>query len=76
MEEAITIVEQAEAVIIVGTSLQVYPAAGLLQYAAYDAEIYLVDPKPALGSSDRIKVYSENASTGIQKVIDQINLNL
>jgi NAD-dependent deacetylase len=76
MEDAISIVEQAEAVIIVGTSMQVYPAAGLLQYASYDAEIYFVDPNPALASSHRIKVFSENASTGVRKVIDQINLNL
>jgi NAD-dependent deacetylase len=76
MEEAISIVEQAEVVIIVGTSMQVYPAAGLLQYASYDAEIYFVDPNPSLGSSERIKIYSENATTGVQKVIDQINHNL
>jgi len=75
MDEAISIVEQSEAVIIIGTSLQVYPAAGLLQYASYDAEIYFVDPHPALESSDRIKVYSENATTGVQKVIDHINRN-
>lgn len=73
MEKAVSVVEQAEAVIIVGTSLQVYPAAGLLQYAHYDAKIYFVDPNPALVSSERIRVYSENATTGVQKVIDQIN---
>jgi NAD-dependent deacetylase len=74
MDEAISIVEQADAVIIVGTSLQVYPAAGLLQYASQDAKVYFVDPNPSLVSSNRIMVFSENATTGIQKVIDQINL--
>lgn len=76
MDEAISVVEQAETVIIVGTSLQVYPAAGLLQYASYDAKVYFVDPNPTLVPSNRIQVYSENASTGVQKVINQINLNL
>ncbi len=76
MDEAISLVEHAEAIIIIGTSLQVYPAAGLLQYASYDAKIYFVDPNPALVSSDRITVYSENATTGVQKVIDQLNLNI
>lgn len=74
MEKAISIVEQAEVVIVVGTSLQVYPAAGLLQYASYDAKVYFVDPNPTLVSSNRINVISENATTGVQKVIDQINL--
>jgi NAD-dependent deacetylase len=76
MDEAISIVEQAEAVIIVGTSLQVYPAAGLLQYSSNSAKIYFVDPNPALASTNRITVFSENASTGVQKVIDHINCNL
>ena len=74
MEKAISIVEQAEVVIIVGTSLQVYPAAGLVQYASFNAKIYFVDPNPTLVSSNRINVISENATTGVQKVIDQINL--
>jgi NAD-dependent deacetylase len=76
MDEAISVVEQAEVVIIVGTSMQVYPAAGLLQYASYNAQIYFVDPNPALVSSSSIQVYSEKATTGVQKVINQINLNL
>ena len=76
MEDAISIVEQADALIIVGTSLQVYPAAGLLQYASQNAMVYFVDPNPSLVSSDRIMVFSENATTGVQKVIDQINHNL
>ena len=76
MDEAISVVEQAETVIIVGTSLQVYPAAGLMQYASHNAKVYFVDPNPSLVSSGRIKVYSENATSGVQKVIDQINLNL
>jgi NAD-dependent deacetylase len=76
MEEAISIVEQAEAVIIVGTSLQVYPAAGLLKFASNGAKVYFVDPNPTLVSSNRISVYAENATTGVQKVIDEINLTL
>lgn len=75
MDEATFIVEKADAVIIVGTSLQVYPAAGLLQYASYDSKIYFVDPNPTLVSSKRIKIYAESATSGVQKVIDHINLN-
>ena len=73
MEEAVSLVEAAETVIIVGTSMAVYPAAGLLQYVSPASHIYFVDPKPALDSSERITVFSEKATSGVQKVIDQIN---
>jgi len=73
MEEAILLVNKADAVIIVGTSMQVYPAAGLMQYARTDAQIYFVDPKPAIDSSEKVTVFSEKATTGIPKVIDLLN---
>jgi len=53
--------------------MQVYPAAGLIQYAPDDAKIYFVDPKPSMESSKNLKVFSENASTGVQKVVDELN---
>jgi len=73
IDTAIDIVEKAEAVIIVGTSMQVYPAAGLIQYASQNAHIYFVDPKPSISSSKRITVIAEKATSGISKVISQIN---
>lgn len=48
MENAIPLVEKADIVVIVGTSLAVYPAAGLVNYARHDAEIYLIDPNISL----------------------------
>ncbi len=72
MDEAITIVEKADAVIIVGTSMQVYPAAGLMQYAPEHAKLYFVDPNPSLSSNDTLTVISENATTGVAKVIEMI----
>jgi NAD-dependent deacetylase len=47
IEEAITIVEKADILIIIGTSMQVYPAAGLLHYASQTVPVYYIDPKPA-----------------------------
>ena len=44
MEQAIDLVAQADIVLIVGTSLSVYPAAGLYRYAVPDAPIYIIDP--------------------------------
>ena len=45
IEAAIDAVEAADILLIVGTSLQVYPAAGLYRYAGMDTPIYIIDPK-------------------------------
>ena len=45
IEKAIDAVEAADMLLIVGTSLQVYPAAGLYRYAGMDTPIYIIDPK-------------------------------
>lgn len=73
IEIAAEIVEQADVIIIVGTSMQVYPAAGLMQYAKEDAKIYFVDPKPSISETKRIAVFAENASTGVQKIVSLLN---
>ena len=72
IEVAAELVEQADIVIIVGTSMQVYPAAGLIQYAREDAACYFVDPSPSMHSNSRIKVFAEKASTGVPKVLEEI----
>ena len=43
---AIEITESADIFVVIGTSLNVYPAAGLLQYVKHGVPIYLIDPKP------------------------------
>lgn len=73
LETAIQLVEAADILIIIGTSMQVYPAAGLIQYAKNKAPIYFVDPKPSIASSERIRVFSEKATTGVPKVVAHIN---
>lgn len=70
IEVAADVVARADAVIIVGTSMQVYPAAGLVQYAKPDAHIYFVDPKPSISESKRITVFAEKASIGVPKVVE------
>ena len=69
IEVAAEIVEKADTILIVGTSMQVYPAAGLLQYAKQGAHIYFVDPKPSISENRRITVFAEKASSGVQKVV-------
>lgn len=56
--EAINIVEKADYLIIIGTSLQVYPAAGLIDYAKLTIPVYYIDPNP--GSIPSMHYYIEN----------------
>ena len=57
IEKAIEYVETADVFLIIGTSLNVYPAAGLLNYVPRDVPVYLIDPKEVPIASDR-KVYA------------------
>jgi len=72
MEVAVQLVEVSDIVIIVGTSMQVYPAAGLVEYAPTHSQVYFVDPNPSLSSTEKITVFAEKATTGIGKVISEI----
>jgi NAD-dependent deacetylase len=47
LQKAIPLVQKADLLIVIGTSLQVYPAAGLVGFANHNANVYYIDPKPA-----------------------------
>lgn len=72
MEAAIDIVSKADIVIIIGTSLQVYPAAGLYRYAPDDAPIYLIDPADVPIWDPRVKHIKKNATQGMAEVIKEL----
>lgn len=72
LDEAAEAVMQADYVLIIGTSMQVYPAAGLMDYAPNNAKLYFIDPRPNVQSSANLSVIAENASTGVPKVVDQL----
>ena len=63
--------EQADYFIVVGTSMNVYPAAGLIHYVPRSAPCFLVDPK-AVPISRPITIVQEKAGTGVKKVVDQL----
>lgn len=71
IEPAAELCEQADYFIVVGTSMNVYPAAGLIHYVPRSAPCYLVDPKAVAVSRD-ITVVQEKASTGVKKVVDTL----
>lgn len=69
IETAIRYVEKADVFVIIGTSLNVYPAAGLLHYVPHEAEVYLIDPKPVdTHSSRRVHVIAKGASEGMAEL--------
>ena len=72
IETAVDVVSKADIVLIVGTSLQVYPAAGLYRYAGYDTPIYIVDPSDVPLNDRRITHIKEVATTGVQKFIESL----
>ena len=73
IETAIGYVEQADILVIIGTSLNVYPAAGLLHYAPMDCEIYLIDPKPVDAHTMRtIHTIQCGASEGVKRLREML----
>lgn len=70
LEEAVSIVQNADILIIIGTSLQVYPAAGLMNFANENIPVYYIDPKPAeiYDLPNKIKIIATTGSKGMKIV--------
>lgn len=68
IEEAIPHMENADVVIIIGTSLQVYPAAGLMHYAKSHVPVFYIDPKPTTiyDLANPLEVLKMSASEGME----------
>ncbi|MBE6233689.1 MAG: NAD-dependent deacylase [Bacteroidales bacterium] len=66
IESAINAVEAADIILIVGTSLQVYPAAGLYMYASLDTPIYIIDPKDVNVRDGRMVHIKDVATKGME----------
>ncbi len=65
IERAIDIVSKADILLIVGTSLSVYPAAGLYRYAPYETPIYIIDPNDVNVRDSRITHIRAKATDGV-----------
>lgn len=76
---AAELAEQADIFMIVGTSLQVYPAASLMVYARRNIPFYYIDPhpqvNPELARMPNLTVMAEPATVGVPRVIDQFLKN-
>ncbi len=75
LDEAIQITKKADLLVIIGTSMQVYPAASLIHYIKPATPIFFIDPNPNILTSnyDNLTIISEKASTGVQKLISMLN---
>lgn len=72
---AIEMTQKADVFLIVGTSLQVYPAASLVHYVQKGTPIYYIDPEPTISklAFPKLKIITENASKGMKVFTDELN---
>jgi NAD-dependent deacetylase len=66
IEKAAYTITNANIVVIIGTSMQVYPAAGLINYAKKEASVFLIDPNEVNAHFANIEVIQEKASVGMK----------
>jgi NAD-dependent deacetylase len=74
MDLAIPMVESADILCVIGTSLNVYPAAGLLHYASQYCPIWLIDPNPPADLPKRVHVIAKGAGEGVAEFIDKLRV--
>ena len=72
IEKAVELVSEADILIIIGTSMQVYPAAGLVSYAKHNTPIYFIDPKPSIHETDfeNLTIIQSGAVDGTITLVD------
>ena len=73
MEEAVMHTQKAEILLVIGTSLEVYPAASLVQFATEESEKYLVDPKATtISGISNLNVIKKKAGVGVPLLVKQL----
>ncbi len=74
MDTAINIIEKADVIIIIGTSMQVYPAAGLIAYCQLNTPIYFIDPKPSIQENDynNLTIIKAGATEGLTTLVEAL----
>lgn len=70
--KAAEITEQADILMIIGTSMQVYPAAGLMDMARPGTQMFFIDPKPSVYAGPDITIIEENAATGVPQLVERL----
>ena len=76
MDDAVAALKDMDAFVIIGTSLNVYPAAGLLNYVPSRVPVYLIDPNDVHVTRRDVTVIKKGASDGIRTLIDKFLVKL
>ena len=79
MDEAVRITSTADIFVVIGSSLNVYPAAGLMGYAPENASLWLIDPNDVYVPIKKVNVIKEKASAGVailtERLLKLYNIN-
>ncbi len=72
IDDAIQICQTADLLFIIGTSMQVYPAASLMNYVSEKTPVYYIDKNPATVANQNLKLIAKPATIGVKEAIDQL----
>lgn len=74
LEDAIEITAKADILIIIGTSMQVYPAASLVDFVMHNTPIYFIDPRPSIQKSDfnNLTIIDNTAVKGVPELVSTL----
>ncbi|MEN8798550.1 MAG: NAD-dependent deacylase [Flavobacteriaceae bacterium] len=74
LPKAAEITMEADLLLIIGTSMQVYPAASLIHYSSPEVPIFFVDPRPTVSSQDfkNLTIIAETAARGVPTVVSDL----
>ncbi|MCM4171455.1 NAD-dependent deacylase [Arenibacter sp. TNZ] len=74
LEKAASITQTAHILIIIGTSMQVYPAASLIHYVPSNTPIFFIDPKPNISQTDfqGLNIIQASAVQGVPKLVSEL----
>jgi NAD-dependent deacetylase len=70
MDNAAKIASKADILLIIGTSMQVYPAAGLIDYVPKNCEIFVIDPNLESKFTNKENFYKTTATAGMKKLLE------
>lgn len=78
LEEAVKRMQKAQIVLVVGTSMQVYPAAGLIDFAPPESPIFFIDPQPKLSvfQYPNLNAIAKTAVAGVPPLVESLMAGL
>ena len=71
-QKAAEIAEKADIVIVIGTSMQVYPAASLVDFTPRESPIYFIDPNPNISESGNLEIINKKAVNGVPELVERL----